>query len=43
VKDINPFLEKIETKTEAPKGNFTEKPKEKAENPFAEVDDDLPF
>ena len=44
VKDITPFLEKSETKTEAPQGNFTEKPKEKeAENPFAEVYDDLQF
>ena len=44
MRDINPFLEKSETKPEAPQGNFTEKPKEKAENPFAEeVDDDLLF
>lgn len=43
VRDINPFLEKSETKTEAPQGNFTEKPNEKAENPFADDDDDLPF
>ena len=43
VRDINPFLEKSETKTEAPQGNLTEKPKEKAENPFAEEDDELPF
>jgi translation initiation factor IF-3 len=34
-------LEKVSG--DAPQGNFTEKPKEKAENPFAEVDDDLPF
>ena len=36
-------LEKVSG--DAPKGNFTEKPKEKeAENPFAEEgDDDLPF
>ena len=36
-------LEKVNV--EAPKGNFTEKPKEKAENPFAEEEDDgtLPF
>ena len=36
-------LEKVNV--EAPQGNFTEKPKEKAENPFAdEVDQDsLPF
>ena len=31
-------LEKVNV--EAPQGNFTEKPKEKAENPFAEDDDD---
>ena len=45
VRDINPFLEKSDTKTEAPQGNFTGKPKEKeAENPFAEEgDDDFPF
>ena len=41
VRDINPFLEKTDTKTEAPQGNFTEKPK--AENPFADEDDDLLF
>ena len=37
-------LEKVNI--EAPQGNFTEKPKEKAENPFAEEEDDqdsLPF
>ena len=34
-------LEKVSA--EAPQGNFTEKPKEKAENPFAEEDDDLLF
>lgn len=34
-------LEKVNV--DAPQGNFTEKPKEKTENPFAEVDDDLPF
>ena len=34
-------LEKVNV--EAPQGNFTEKPKEKAENPFAEEDDNLPF
>ena len=34
-------LEKVNV--DDPQGNFTEKPKEKAENPFAEVDDDLPF
>ena len=34
-------LEKVNV--EAPQGNFTEKPKGKAENPFAEGDDDLPF
>jgi len=34
-------LEKVNV--EAPQGNFTEKPKEKAENPFAEEEDDLPF
>jgi len=34
-------LEKVNV--DAPQGNFTEKPKEKAENPFAEEDDDLPF
>ena len=36
-------LEKISGDT--PQGNFTEKPKEKAENPFAEEDDQdsLPF
>lgn len=40
VNNINFFLEKSDDK---PKGNFTEKPKEKeAENPFAE-DDDLLF
>ena len=44
MRDINPFLEKSETKTEAPQGNFTEKPKEKeAENPFADENDQLPF
>ena len=44
VRDINPFLEKSETKTEAPQGNFTEKPKEKeAENPFLDEDDELLF
>lgn len=31
------------TNSEAPQVNFTEKPNEKAENPFAEEDDDLPF
>jgi len=35
------ILEKVSG--EAPQGNFTEKPKEKAENPFAEDDDDLLF
>lgn len=34
-------LEKVSG--DAPQGNFTEKPKEKAENPFAEDDDDLLF
>ena len=34
-------LEKINV--DAPKGNFTEKQNEKVENPFAEVDDNLPF
>ena len=35
-------IEKISS--DAPQGNFTEKPKEKeAENPFAEEDDNLPF
>lgn len=37
-------LEKVSG--DAPQGNFTEKPKEKSENPFAEEDDDqdsLPF
>ena len=44
VRDINPFLEKSDTKQDAPQGNFTEKPKEKeAENPFADEDDSLPF
>ena len=43
VRDINPFLEKIDTKNDTLQGNFTEKPKEKAENPFAEEDDNLPF
>ena len=45
VRDINPFLEKSDTKQDAPKGNFTDKPKEKEENPFVDEDDQdsLPF
>ena len=43
VRDINPFLEKSDTKQDAPQGNFTEKPinKVEQENPFE--DDDSPF
>ena len=40
VRDINPFLEKTETKTEAPQGNFTGKQTDKPDgNPFADEDD----
>ena len=49
VRDINPFLEKSDTKQDAPQGNFTEKSekpinKVEQENPFTdEEDDDLVF
>ena len=41
VRDINPFLEKSDTKQDAPQGNFTNKKTEpQAENPFEDEEDD---
>ena len=40
VRDINPFLEKSETKTEESQGNFTGKQTDKPDgNPFEDEDD----